>query len=144
MYLLNDLLCIGSVASAYSEVAAHAIRVAKAGKDDFLDCLLRGAHQGAPPAVILCNELDFVPIRVPRLYLSRVVLRDQQAYVVSRHGLHEDAIQLAHLLLEDNQEVVLGFQERTRDMVSEGRVGEENEMTFCCKACRPRTVYLPQ
>lgn len=144
MYLLNDLLCIGSVASAYSEVAAHAIRVAEAGKDDFLDCLLRGARQGAPPAVILCNELDFVPICVPRLYLSWVVLRDQQAYVVSRHSLHEDAFWLAHLLLEDNQEVVLGFQERTRNMVSEGRVGEENEMIFCCQACRPRTVYLPQ
>jgi adenine/guanine phosphoribosyltransferase-like PRPP-binding protein len=145
VYLLNDLLCIGSVASAYSEVAAHAVRVAEAGKDNFLDCLLRGARQGAPPAVILCNELDLVTIRVPRLYLSRVVLRDKQAYVVSRHGLHEDAVRLAHLLLEDNQKVVLGFQERTRDMVPEGRVGGANEKTFCCQACWPRTVYdLPQ
>jgi hypothetical protein len=130
------------VASAYSEVAAHALWVAEAGKDDFLDCLLRGAHQGAPPAVILCNEFDFVTIRIPRLYLSRVVLRDEQTYVVSRHRLHEDAIRLAHLLLEDNQKVVLGFQERTRNMVSEGRAEETNEMTFCCQACIPASIRL--
>ena len=132
MYLLNDLLCVGSVASAYSEVAAHTLRIAEAGKDNLLDCLLRGARQGAPRAVILCNELDFVTICVPRLDLRWVVLREQHANVISRHRLDEDATWLAQFLLEHNQEVVFGFQERTRNMVPErGGRGKWNEILLC-------------
>lgn len=111
VYLRNNLLCIGSVAGACSEVAACPHRIAKAGEDDLLDGLLRGAGQGSPSAEVFGYELDLAVIIVPRLYLCRVVLRDEHADVISPHCLDEYAFRLAKLLLKYNQQVVLGFQE---------------------------------
>lgn len=106
------------MAGASSEVAARALRVAEAGEDDLLDGPLRGAVQGAPGARVFGYELDLAAVRLPRLDLCRVVLRDEHADVISPHRLDEDATWLAKLLLEYNQEVALGFQERSWNVIS--------------------------
>lgn len=103
LYLGDYILRIGSVAGAYSEVGARPHRVAEAGEDYLLDGLLRGAGQDSPSAVVFGYELDLASILVPRLYLCRVVLRDEHADVISPHRLDEYAFRLAKLLLKYNQ-----------------------------------------